>query len=99
MILQVITTPIFNINIQINHLKTKFHILNTFPTYKYISLQNNIHVSKVHCGSAIRFGQALPGYLITAHRLCVFLLYLARYLCGGFQQGKKKSQNNSEIIS
>jgi len=36
MILQVITTPIFNINIQINHLKTKFHILNTFPTYKYI---------------------------------------------------------------
>ena len=25
--------------------------------------------SKVHCGSAVRFGQALPGYLITAHHL------------------------------
>ena len=32
------------------------------------SLQNNIHVSnlKVHCGSAVGFGQALPGFLITA---------------------------------
>ena len=25
--------------------------------------------SKVHCGSAVRFGQALPGFLITAHHL------------------------------
>jgi len=32
-------------------------------------LQNNVHVSEVHCGSAVRFGQALPGYLSTAHRL------------------------------
>ena len=32
-------------------------------------LQNNIHVSEVHCGSALRFGQALPGYFITAHHL------------------------------
>ena len=32
-------------------------------------LQNNIHVSEVHCGSAVRFGQALPRYLITAHHL------------------------------
>jgi len=29
----------------------------------------NIHVSEVHCGSAVRFSQALPGYLITAHHL------------------------------
>ena len=28
-----------------------------------------IHRSEVHCGSAVRFGQALPGYLITAHHL------------------------------
>jgi len=34
-----------------------------------ILLQNNNHVSEVHCGSAVRFGQALPGYLITAHHL------------------------------
>jgi len=26
----------------------------------------NIHRSEVHCGSAVRFGQALPGLLITA---------------------------------
>ena len=26
---------------------------------KIILLQNNIHVSEVHCGSAVRFGQAL----------------------------------------
>ena len=25
--------------------------------------------SKVHCGSTVRFGQVLPGYLITAHHL------------------------------
>jgi len=31
--------------------------------------QNNIHVFEVHCGSAVRFGQALLGYLITAHHL------------------------------
>jgi len=30
--------------------------------------------SKVHCGSAVRFGQALPGYLITAHHLYASLL-------------------------
>jgi len=39
-------------------------------------LQNNIHVSEVHCGSAVRFGRALPGYPITAHHLYAFLLYL-----------------------
>ena len=27
--------------------------------------------------------QALPSYLITAHHLCAFLLYLARWLCVG----------------
>jgi len=32
--------------------------------------------SKVHCGSAVRFGRALPGFPITAHHLYAFLLYL-----------------------
>jgi len=30
--------------------------------------------SKVHCGSAVRFDQALPGFLITAHHLYASLL-------------------------
>jgi len=36
---------------------------------KIILLKNNIHVSEVHCESAVRFGQALPGFLITAHHV------------------------------
>jgi len=35
--------------------------------------------------------QVLPGYLITAHHLCVFLLYLARQLCGGITNKNKNS--------
>jgi len=34
--------------------------------------------------------QTAPAYLITAHHLCAFLLYLACQLCGGFQQKKTK---------
>jgi len=30
--------------------------------------------SKVHCGSAVQFGQALQGYLITAHHLYASLM-------------------------
>ena len=41
---------------------------------KIILLQNNLHVSEVHCGGAVRFGQALPGYLITAHHLYASLM-------------------------
>ena len=41
---------------------------------KIILLQNNIHVSEVHCGSAVRFGHALPGFLITAHHVYASLL-------------------------
>ena len=41
---------------------------------KMILLQTNIHLSEVNCGSAVRFGQALPGYLITAHHLHASLL-------------------------
>jgi len=33
----------------------------------------NIYMSEVRCGSTIRFGQALPGYLITVHLLYAFL--------------------------
>jgi len=34
--------------------------------------------------------QAALVYLITAHHLYAFLLYLARWLCGGFKQKQKK---------
>ena len=35
----------------------------------------NIHImSGVHCGSAVRFGRALPGYPITVHHLYASLL-------------------------
>jgi len=44
-----------------------FQHTNTFTS-------NNIHVSEVHCGSAVRFSQALPGFLITAHHLYASLL-------------------------
>ena len=37
--------------------------------------------------------QALPGYLITAHHLCTFLMYLARQLCGGKTFFKKKAKD------
>ena len=37
----------------------------------------------------VSLSQALPDYLITSHHLCAFLLYLARYLCGGKTKKKK----------
>ena len=44
------------------------------PNIKTMLLQDNIHMSTVHCGNAVRFGQALLGYLITAHHLYACLL-------------------------
>jgi len=41
---------------------------------KIILLQNSRHMSEVHRENAVRFGQALPGYLITAHHLYACLL-------------------------
>jgi len=35
---------------------------------------NQYPLCVVHCRSAVRFGQALPGYLITAHHLYACLL-------------------------
>jgi len=36
-IMQIITIPKPSTNKQINHFKKTFHILNTLPTYKYIT--------------------------------------------------------------
>jgi len=54
--------------------KTKIEKNKYTDNVQIHSLQYNIHVSKVHCGSAVRFGQVLPGYLITAHHLHACLL-------------------------
>jgi len=40
--------------------------------------------------------QALPGSLITAHHLCEFLMYLARWLCGSIP--KKKMGNTQSLF-
>ena len=40
--------------------------------------------------------QALPGSLITAHHLCAFLMYLARWLCGSIP--KKKMGNTQSLF-
>ena len=40
--------------------------------------------------AGVPMSQAAPAYLITAHHLCAFLMYCARYLCGGSQQKKSK---------
>jgi len=37
-------------------------------------LPNNIHMSKVHCGSAVLLSQTLLGYFITAHHLYACLM-------------------------
>ena len=36
---------------------------------KIILFQNNILMSEIHCGGAVRFRQALLGFLITAQHL------------------------------
>jgi len=61
-----------NDNININNYNSYIHYQHTNT-----SIQNNIHASKVHCGSAVRFGQALPGFFSTAHHLCALLMQLA----------------------
>jgi len=55
--------------------KTSVHYKHAHtPLHTHTPLQNNIHVCKVHCGSA--FGPAFPGHPITAHYLYAFLVEL-----------------------
>jgi len=42
--------------------------------HTHTPLQNNIHMFKVHCGSAVWFGRAFLGFPITAHYSCAFLM-------------------------
>ena len=75
--LQIITIPTFDINIQMDHFNTKFHILNTLPTYKYIHFKTTFMCPRSIAVLPSSQPEALPGFLITAHHLCAFLLYLA----------------------
>jgi len=69
-ILQIITIPTLNLNIQIDHFKTTFHILYTLPTYKYIHFKTTFMCPRSIAGVPAR--QALAGYFITAPRsVCV----------------------------
>jgi len=52
--------------------------ITAYANIHFKTTVNNIEVSEVHCGSAVRFGQALPGYVITTHHLYASLLYLSR---------------------
>jgi len=64
-----------NINNNNNNYKPTGPYKNTqTPLHAHIPFQNNMYVSKVHCRSAVRFGRALPGFLITGHHLYGFLM-------------------------
>jgi len=71
-ILQIITILKSTTNIQIDHFQTTFRILNTLPTYKYIHFKTTFMCPRSILGVPSR--QALSGFLITAHYLCVFLM-------------------------
>jgi len=43
-IIQIITTPTSTTSLQVIHFKSKFHILKTLPTYKYITSRQHLSV-------------------------------------------------------
>jgi len=62
---------------------------------QYANVYVNIHMSGVHCGSAVRFGQALPGFLITAPpSVCVSTVLGA---LGVWIQNQKKTRNEQVV--
>jgi len=69
-----------------------------FSSFVCISAYANFHSKttikkqkiKIILIAGVPKSQAAPVYLIAAHHLCAFLMYLARYLCGGFKQTKQK---------
>jgi len=69
----------------VHYQHTNTSLQNNIPHFEYNpniqihSLQNNIHVSKVPVMIAgVPSSQAPPGFLITTHHLCVFLMQSAR---------------------
>jgi len=71
----------------------KYVLQNNMRMYMSI----NIHRSEVHCGSAVRFGQALPGFLITAPpSVCVSAVLGVLAVC--IQNPKKKKIRGLEAF-
>jgi len=60
-------------DIQIDHFKTTLHILNTLQTYKYIHFKTTF-ICPLRSIAGVPSGRALPGFPLTAHHLCAFLL-------------------------
>jgi len=56
-------------NIKITIILQIIKIPQYIPNTQIHPLQNNIHISKVHCRNAF-LSQVLPGFLITAPHLC-----------------------------
>jgi len=85
-----------------NACKSKLHLLDVFVFCSIPSLfvcllmqmstYANVCVKSIFIGprsiAGVPLSQAAPAYLITAHHLCAFLLYLARQQCGGFPKRK-----------
>jgi len=84
LVIRTIPIPQSSFNIQIHPLPS--------PNIQIHPLHNNIHVSKVHCGSTFEPGASRLHHYCTP--LCAFLLYLARWLCGG----KKKKRGGGELV-
>ena len=65
-------------------------------------LQNIIHVSEVHCGSAVIFGQALPGFLQALyHDYCTPLVCISDVigLLTVWRHNKPKTKNQNHEFS
>jgi len=83
-----------NIRIVIILICTVVHFQNQ---HTYIPLQDNIHVSEVHCGSAVWFGQALPGFLLTVHHLLCASMFCNR-VAVVWRYTKPKTKEQSWVI-
>ena len=73
-------------------LSNNFQFLNPLPTCKYIHFKRTFTCPRSIMIAGVSWSQALLGYLITAHHLCAFLMYLACYLCGGKTKTKQKKR-------
>ena len=58
-------------------LDNNFQFLNPLPTYKHIHFKTTFTCPRSIMIVGVSWSQALLGYLITAHHLCAFLMYLA----------------------
>jgi len=82
---RVLDSAFVQARVGLNYSACRLHAHTTIPT-NIIGSE-----SKVHCGSAVRFGRAFPDFLITAHHACTFLLELEGYRCGDKPKKKRST--------